>query len=556
MVDTVIADIPPCAFELEVRNAPSESYALGRLLVDLRDHLSTSMQALRIWYIRTSADGKTVRIGLHTSTEAQLRFAGTGTLPGRLGEDVVINILPSCPSLQETFILKRLPFQLGSESAAKLMDAFLLGSDIAISFISDCAYSLSRSAAGAAFFGYLVSQSFQALELTTEERMAYSAYHRDAIVRFIVLRAGKSQGKASEVIHLLDERTSIKDGMKTCESLDIQYALSDSTRQIDLWLSGVSSACRVGKHDPSLSTLPDPFVASACHIVLFQLLHIMARQLCLSLLEEAEAFTVLHHRMALSEPPLKICAFELTRPPLELEKEPHSVTRFSPNIGPRSPWMLLVEAGSDKGKSLMKAFNDELGPAYWSCAEALIVLRQHERGTARFEIAAKHLDAVRLKVEGSDALTSLLGRFFWGSEAYYHYCQGNLVAAEDVLKYAGECLARAIDAELCLAPCAPLNSDIPLQRARVARRLGDWSRVTRELSLLADLESGRVPLQQRADGLIISYDLIEGMCTKNIDLGTDNWKVLHEYIDLSSRLARLNRWIQSFYLQKGVVIEA
>jgi hypothetical protein len=160
---------------------------------------------------------------------------------------------------------------------------------------------------------------------------------------------------------------------------------------------------------------------------------------------------------------------------------------------------------------------------------------------------------VRLGAGEPDPLQLLLGRFFLGSEAYLHYSTGDLALAEEILLEAGASLERAIDREECLAPCAPLNADIPLQRARIARRRNDWQVVARELSLLADLETGRRPLHRRPGSPPIDYDLITHICQSNPNLSAADRAVIHQYVAAEHRIPRLNRWIRGFYISKGLL---
>lgn len=545
--------LPP-ALELEIKGAARDRLVLGNLLAHLREQLATSSHSVPLWFMPGSADGYSVRIGLHASPDEHSDLlARVKAVLNLSSEGDVLTVLPPGASFRESSILKRLPYGLGAPLAARLLESYLIGADMALTLLADRSFPLGTAQELERVFCQLVEQCFDALNLSSHQKQSYSLFHRDSLIRFLVLRAGKGQEKACEVLNLLEERASFvvrSSNRQPGQSSDEVRALR---RYATNWLISIVEACSAARVESSLTSLPDPFAKCPDDIILFQLLHMMARQLGLAILEEAEALTIVRGLVNIQEPHSSVHKFVLTCPPLERERtlSPQS----SAPIGHRSPWMLLVEAGSDEGGVLIRRFNNELGPAYKSCVEALMVLRTHELGERRIERAAKCLDTVRSQIEGSEVLTLLLGRFFWGSEAYYYYCQGDFLRAENILNRAGKCLNGAIDSEIALVPCAPLNSDIPLQRARVARRLGDWPRVTRELSLLADLESGRQPLQQRTDGLVVTYPLIERMCFSRSKIGEDERQMVREYLDLSGRISRLNRWIRSFYLQRGIIPE-
>jgi hypothetical protein len=451
---------------------------------------------------------------------------------------------------QDSFILKRIPWEMHAHWSAALLDSFLAGTEVALAFLSGDRRDHYEERDAIMFLCRLVAQCFDALAFSSREAASYSCFHRDAIIRFVVLRAGKGLDKAREVVSLLEANANAKPSYP--DASDIAFSdTSDVSKPLLCWLEAVVNACAAAADQSLAGPLSDPFAKSPLHVMLFQQVHVMAHQLGLSLLTEAQALTLVRPALESNQ---EVQAFTLTLPPLEADPPPPVPRQSSPPAASCPPWMLLVEAGSEKGKVLMRRFRDELGAAYQSCSEALQILRRRELGEQRLESAIEHLSMACPATSGADPLKALLARFFWGSLAYYQYSRGEFTQSEGTLNKAGERLNEAISAEFCLAPCAPLNSDLPLQRARVARRLGNWSKVASELSLLADLESGRRPLCYRDDGLAINYPLLESMFSQKFTSGDPGAYLVREYLDHHARIRRLNQWIRGFYLQEGAIV--
>jgi hypothetical protein len=448
---------------------------------------------------------------------------------------------------QDASILARIPFSVSTPLAEKMLAGFLAGTRITLvelSAIESCSAKSNRLA----LHTHLVERCFSMLNFSAERREEYSTYHRDVVVRFLVLRASKGEAKAREVLELLESRAKLMRAVPDSRISSFPKDTQDVQRYILCWLGTVAEACRAADTMLKESAAPDPFASCSSDVVLFQLLHSVARQLGLSLLEEAQVFAVTGQRQA-SEDTLGGYRFELTRPPLE-NKCPRPDGNRPQLTQIQSPWMLMVESGGHQGTAFIGDFRARLGKAYSLCVEALATLRQHNLGVSRLEVARDNLRAVQPLMARNDVATLLLARFFWGTTAYYYFCLNDMPQAEVILDRAGESLRRAIDSEHCLIPCALLNSDIPLQHARIARRQGNWPRVVAELSLLSDFESGRRPLQLRSDGTSVTYAFIEAMCCLGLDLKGSEGQAVRDYLDEGYRIPQLDRWIRSFYLYK------
>lgn len=535
--------------EVELRCVPQDPRGIGRLLTLVRDEVAQYDTTSRLWYMRSSAETGAIRLGIHSSWGEQpdLLECVMRTV-NRHSELVTLTAHTARSNFQDALILKRIPWATQPQLSLRLLNCFLAGTEVALSFLADGPNDIYKEQESIAFLCYLAERCFRAATFSAKEAMSYATFHRDSIVRFIVLRAGKGLEKACEVINLLEANARSGSLPSEVPGMAVPFStkLADS---ISHWLTEVVSACNATEYEAV--SLWDPFAATSQEVILFQQIHMMAHQLGLSLLAEAQALTFVRAPLEQGQ---EAPDFTLTLPPLEEEPPSSASLQISPISASRPPWMVLVEAGSKQGRALMERFRSEFGSVYHSCSEALAILRRHQLGEQRFETAIGHLDAARSAVDEASALNALMARFFWGSLAYYQYCRGNLAQAEDTLNVAGEQLNKAINLEACLFPCAPLNSDIPLQRARIARRQGNWPKVARELSLLADLECGRRPLLQRDDGIAITYTLLERRYLSRSISHDPEIRLIYEYLDPGARMRRLNDWLRSFYLQNGIIV--
>lgn len=547
----------PLVEELEVKIVSPAPRLVGRGMRQLGEHLFGGGCESRLWYMRKRAGG-VFCVGFHAPLDQH------GVLRDRLDAwnaadsgALAVSRLPSDGGSGKVSILKRLPFAVSDSLAAQLLKGFVAACQLSVAYLSTSPDEGLGTWGRILYFTHAIEAAFDALGLSGATRSAYATFHRDWIVRFLVLRAGKSDTKAREILELLKERAlalaQVLDASKA-EEQPAPPATEETPGLLESWLEQVVAGCGWAQDEPTLDPLPDPFAPDARSLMLFQLLHVLAQALDLQPLEEALALTV----VSLAPHSGESTPLILTLPALEPESTSSPESLDPAPTSHRAVWMLLVQAGGDQGREFLKRFQQHAGTEYGKSAEALELLRKHELGVQRLERAAALLEqvreTVRIGTDESDPLQLLLGRFFLGSEAYFHYCAGDLALAEEILLRAGASLEHAIDREACLAPCAPLNADIPLQRARIARRRNDWNGVVRELSLLADLETGRRPLHRRPEGPPIDYELIGHLCQVNPRLSEADRAVLHQYIAPEHRIPRLNRWIRGFYAPKGLLI--
>lgn len=549
----------PLVAELEVKIDSPEPRALGSSMCRLIEYLSReNLDYTKVWYLRKQVRGVHC-VGIHALREWHgIVNHRLDTWIASVASIITVTRLAGNESSGHASILKKLPFAVSDTTADYLVGAFAAACQLSANYLATSPDECLNTWGRIVFFVHVIQRACDALGSSKAAQFAHASFHRDWIVRILVLRAGKSDSKAREILQVVDDRAMALCQILAAEQVEKSPLTPLAEETVDLletWLNKMVSACTWAEAESALEPLPDPFARDARAVVLLQLLHVLAQALDLQPLEEAVALTVVNR---LASPQVEVEKFVLTRPALEPEPGPLTQSQDLLPTSHRAGWMLLVEAGGNGGREFLERFGRYGSTAYDRSAEALELLRRHELGAGRLERAAALLAEARQELQlvasETDPLRLLLDRFFLGSEAYFHYCVGEHALAEEVLRRAGASLERAINADVRLAPSAPLNADIPLQLARIARRRNDWNSVVHHLSLLADLETGRRPLHRHPNGTLIDYELIAQLCHNNPAVTEADRAVIYQYVAPEYRISRLNRWIRGFYIPKGLLI--
>jgi hypothetical protein len=502
--------------------------------------LRTVFQEGRFWFMRTAAGGRSVRVGIElpNGNWQQLLDFVEGLPYVRLVREIQPkNSIPS--------ILARLPFAVPEDVSGPWMDTFRESCLLSVRMFDSMQDYSSAPWIRLKSYVQIISSALDRLPLSM--RQTYCHFHYSWIIRFVILRAGKADVSAEQLTNLLVERVR-----PTMEKLESETPLKIPQEAQSSWLSSIERAHSESLREEAFRSIALPFGGQSPSVVLMQSFHALAHVMDVEILQEALAFMILHGCSRSCSPII------LTRPSLESDLDHAESTKSSPGRGGHPPWMVLVKSSHHSGNTFLADFEDLASEAYGNSERALMLLRQHHLGADRLDGAARLLASARdvglVRAGVKESVKLLLERFLLATEAYYHYCSEDLDTASRLLDSAQKSLESAIDREECLMGCAPLNADIPLQRARIARKSGDWECVAKELTVLANLETCREPLYRRIDGLSIDYDVLAHRCASGGDLSEGDRHVIREFTDPSHRISRLNRWIRSFYLPKGLFI--
>jgi hypothetical protein len=546
----------PLIAEVETAAAISGFEKTMCLLGEVRDRLLSSELNVCHWHMKEGEGVSRLRIGIHALESCSSKLfpllmtqtIGTEPLFASIEDKRTDNLTSSV----NCSILSRLPFNLPELVGSLLLEAFTAASNIVIDLDRQNRGMLTHATQRALVFSHLVERIFAAQAYTSTMRQQYSSFHCDWIIRVLVLMAGKSQEKAHEVLSLLETRAAAFRSLQVKLHDAVEKLLTPSP-SLASWIESVGNASSEIDGQSNLYLMP--FSSRPSYAVLFQAFHVLAQYLDLQHLEEASVFNAICSQ-GNDETTEKPRAFQLSSPSLEPELAGINYIPTTPLTGPLAPWMVLVRNSDARGDAFLVEFQKRFGTLYGSCADALMILRQH-RNRVDYLTAGDHLlSQVRSTFNGGgqdDPALQLLGRFFYGTEAYYYYLLGDFYTANTLLSTAEDSLRTAIDLEACIAGCAPLNADISLQRARIARSSNDWPEVHRHLQNLSDLETGRQPLHIRSDGCSIDYDYLMQLCAANVR-DNNEAKVIEQFLVPQQRIAQLNRWIRSFYVFKGLLM--
>jgi hypothetical protein len=244
----------------------------------------------------------------------------------------------------------------------------------------------------------------------------------------------------------------------------------------------------------------DPFADGPLFPVLFRLFHATARQFGLALLDEA----FLHHLLAAGGR----SSFCLA-PHLHLLPEPEAAGQGAAPAALEEdyPWREMVAAASGDGRAWLESYHESEAAIGVAMTRALALLRRGEldESTRLMAEVAAHREEIRARRPG---VFHVLGRFYHGERAYYEYLTGNTVEAERQMDAAAEAVRRAVDTHRFLLPLAPLVVDIPLQKARIARRNRNWAEMEGQLHAMYEMEAGTRPLCVLEDGTVVDYALL------------------------------------------------
>ena len=364
-------------------------------------------------------------------------------------------------------------------------------------------------------------------------------------MRYPVLQNGAGMVKVEEIFSLLEGQLQ-RAGTGAADKL--AGAAAPLRRPLDAWtaaLRELGGYLAAGEGDPALRV--DPFADGPLFPVLFRLLHATARLLGLGLLDEA----FLHH-LLLAESGGARGAFRLSphRRPLPEPAAPGG------GAGPGAleegyPWREMVAAASEAGREWLASYAESEAAIGHAMDRALVLLRRGELvESARLvaEVAA-HREEIRDRRPG---VFHVLGRFYHGERAYYEYLTGNTAGAEREMDAAAESVRRAIDTHRFLLPLAPLVVDIPLQKARIARRDRKWEEMEGHLHLMYEMETGARPLCVRDDGTRADYALLAEYF-RSLALAGDERRASEKMLDPAARMHTLRGLTTRLYAPPNMV---
>lgn len=382
-----------------------------------------------------------------------------------------------------------------------------------------------------------------------ERRGAYAAFHRDWLIRWPVLQNGMGLGKAQQVLALLGAQAAQmgSPGMEVLEGSLGTHVPAAERAEWDGALRDVARYAAERGDDPAF-TRADPFTADPAFPLLLRLLHGAARRLGVKLLDEA----FLHHLVAAAgggaqgEFCLAPHLQSLPDPP-PAEARPQGGTSFEEGYD----WRALVARSGDEGRAWAETYAVSERAIGRALDHGLRVLRQGgiQEGAELLAQVREHRDGLR---ETNPGAYHVLGRFYHGQKAYYEYLLGNLDEAEREMDEAAASIRDALETHGFLLPVAPLIVDIPLQKARIARRERDWPLMARRLEEMLAMEMEAQPLCVLSDGREIGYPTLRGFFA-GMEMEPARRVGVDRVLNRDDRLREFRRLTTRLYALPGLV---
>ncbi|HEX8274252.1 MAG TPA: hypothetical protein VF615_16570 [Longimicrobiaceae bacterium] len=443
-------------------------------------------------------------------------------------ENVMLRLVPTPP---DEAILGEPPLNSDGELVARFRACLAQSSEVYLAAMSTrCADESSYSDRQSAVLELILTALPAALPDTDGQR-GYLAFHRDWLIRYPVLQSGHGRAKVAQVFDLLQAQVARMGTPGHWELAAASRFVVDGARAS--WTSCVHSLVKhlsTCEGDPRYQA--DPFAHGPLFPVLFRLLHAVARQFGVALLDEA----FLHHLVLRAMDSDGAVDRFCLAPPLDripdLDFGPGKESGRSVEEG--YAWRELVALSGAEGRAWSAKYEESEQAVGVVLERALRLLRKGniEEGRALLRQVDEHRWQIRPELPG---IFHVLGRFYHGEIAYYEYQLGNMAGAHRELDEAALSVQRAIETHDFLFPIAPLMVDIPLQKARIARRVRDWPAMERYLRSVYEMQVGDSPLCILTDGTVISYQFLEDRF-KLLDLEERHRVVIEEKLGLRARL--------------------
>jgi len=397
------------------------------------------------------------------------------------------------------------------------------------------------------------------------ERHAYLVFHRDWIVRYPVLFARRGSAKAEEILALLDRGVSQLGNAALAQVGEMMAQASTDSRP-DPGTEDCHASWRRSLEDlrtylAAIDDVPyfasDPFAQGPLFPALFKVFHQLANQLGVRTLDEGLAY---HLLLQATEPSAKGHAFMLLPRSIgEIASTEEDATDNPAHpLDASYPWNQLVSLASSEGRDWVGRFLEQHQDPLDATNEALRLLRTTELGDERLSRAAALLERAEEQTVGLAASDppayGVFGRFYFGTLAYLRYCNHDLELASATLDRANACLIAAVRERPCLLPATPLNADIPLQKARIARRRRLWQEMALHLEELREMQADLRPLCLLSDGTPVYYRTLGQVFDAVGELTPDQQSAIRNLLDKSQRLRAVSRRIRQLYTPPHLLI--
>lgn len=410
----------------------------------------------------------------------------------------------------------------------------------------------------------LVADGLAALALPSTEQVAYLEYHRDWAIRFPVLRAGKSSQKAWQIRARYDEEwermvTASQNVVRGLVETCLHRRERDETPTEPLWVCSLRALVRhLEPFDGDPRCRLDPFASGPLWPALLKIFHVVANQLGLNVLNEGLAHHLLlrasasggESRSGGSAGSIALVPGDLLAMPAASVPEGER-GRF--NFENQYLWDGLVASTGATGERWRQRYRSKGGDLGGWIRQSMALMHRREMSEAKDLL--DHTAARRAQLRKQEpGIYHVLGRFYYGSLAYFQYRTGELDGVDRSMSAVADEIRSAIESEPFLLPFAALATDVPLKRARLAREERRWDEAEAQLQIFCDMKLDRHPLCVLADGTQVYHRTIAELLECIPDLEEQHLPALRYLQDIALRRDQLARTIEGFYTPRGLFI--
>lgn len=308
----------------------------------------------------------------------------------------------------------------------------------------------------------------------TGSRVSFLLYHRDWLVRHLVLRARLGPTKLREI---LDRFAREAQGWPTEGLMTLRHCFTASeaepsteiqTSELSDWLDALRRMVDLARLVPIRADL---FADSAVEPLLLKALDGAANQAGIRPLDQGFAVHILLLALDADSQLLRTC--QLLPPPLSFCEITEDADREVFDFEKLYDWQALTKATGEEGQLWIHRFRDLCRRPTMQIGEAITLLRQKKIEEGEALLAEAMADLGRLR-STEPTCCDVVSRFYFGAISYLAYCRNDLGEALAALDRAADAVRSAVGRSPFLIAFAAVALDIPLKKARLARDLGNW----------------------------------------------------------------------------------
>ena len=398
---------------------------------------------------------------------------------------------------------------------------------------------------------------------TARQRREYLAYHRDWAVRYHCLGAGEGDARAARLLQRYAQKADSIPGVLASLRETSQQVLGNEAEAAgdeleNAWRRSLGELlARVsGRSDfPSF----EPFAEDVRFPVLLKVLHLLSNLVGLNLAQEG---SVVHLLLQASfggsaSSFVLMPGSEARSPAKPAGRAPATIEGGektpSFNFEKQYSWVEMIASSGEAGQLWQRSYEEYGHPVRNAISEALVALRSRrlEDGRRCLEQAEAKRQAL---LQDHPTVYHVVGRFFFGSLAFYHFHRAEFDQVDRALDFAAEAIVSAVALASYLLPFAALATDIPLKRTRIARDRRQWQDMQRHGAEFRAMMNDREPLCRLADGRVIGFQTIADHVRSISGLAPQLHPALAFLTDLELRHRVGEGFIERLYRLPGLMI--